>query len=434
MRWFAPLAMLPSGLARDVLFESRDGVWTSVSAHSHAENAEQLPGIALPGLANGHSHAFHRALRGRTHDSGGTFWTWRERMYALAGRLDPDSYFRLARAVYAEMALAGITSVGEFHYLHHAPGGLRYDDPNAMGHALAAAARDAGVRLTLLDTCYLVGGVAGEPLAPEQLRFSDGDVESWTKRVGELHDAPGLTIGAAVHSVRAVPRSALATVATVADGRPLHVHLSEQPAENAACIAAHGVTPTRLLADEGVLGATTTAVHAVHLDPADIELLSASATTVCICPSTEHDLADGIAPAARLRDAGVALSLGSDQHVVIDLLHEAQSLEGDQRAISLQRGRFSPAELLAALTDHASIGWADAGRLDVGARADLVSVRLDSVRTAGIDPGQVVLAASAADVDTVLVDGQVVVRGGVHRIGDVGRLMSDAIDALWVRA
>jgi formiminoglutamate deiminase len=431
MRWFARFALLPEGLARDVRFDVHDGVFTAVSVNAGVDDAEMLPGVVLPGLANGHSHAFHRALRGRTHDGGGTFWTWRERMYALAARLDPDSYFALARAVYAEMVLAGITSVGEFHYLHHAPGGRHYADPNAMGAALVAAARDAGLRLTLLDTCYLVGGVGGAPLTAEQLRFGDGSVEAWAERVQPLRDETGVRHGVAVHSIRAVPRPALGVVAEVAGLRPLHVHLSEQPAENEACLAAYDVTPTGLLAAEGVLGACTTAVHAVHLRLADLELLSSSGTTVCVCPSTEHDLADGIAPAAALRDAAVPVTLGSDQHVMIDPFGEAQRLEGDQRAMSLQRGRFSPAELLGAMTGHTSLGWADAGRLEVGGRADLVAVRLDSVRTAGVDPAQVVLAASAADVDTVVVDGEVVVCAGGHRMGDVGGLLSTAIEPLW---
>lgn len=433
MRWFAPLAVLPSGLARDVLIESRDGVFTTISPDARPDGAEPLPGVVLPGFANGHSHAFHRALRGRTHDGGGTFWTWRERMYALAARLDPDNYFALARAVYAEMALAGITSVGEFHYLHHAPGGQRYAEPNAMATALAAAAAEAGVRLTLLDTCYLVGGISGEPLTAEQQRFGDGDVAAWAARVADLRESPTLRVGAAVHSVRAVPRVALAEVAAVADGRPLHVHVSEQPAENEACLAVYGCTPARLLADEGVLGPSTTAVHATYVDSVDVELLGASDMTVCVCPSTEHDLADGIAPSSELFAAGVALSLGTDQNAVIDLLAEAQALESDQRVISLQRGRFAPSELLNALTAHGSIGWRDAGRLEVGARADLVAVRLDTVRTAGMDPAQVVLVAGTADIDTVVVDGAVVVRGGGHRLGDVASLLRNAIEPLWTQ-
>ncbi len=431
MRWFAPLAMLPYGLAHDVLIDERDGRFAAVECGADAGGATRLPGVVLPGLANCHSHAFHRALRGRTNTGGGTFWTWRERMYSLAERLDPDSYHALARAVFAEMTHAGITSVGEFHYLHHAPGGRRYADPNAMGAALAAAAREAGVRLTLLDTLYLTGGADGTPLGEHQLRFGDADVEAWTARVHDQRDGTGLRYGVAAHSVRAVPRTALRDVAKVADGRPLHVHVSEQPAENQACLAAYGVTPLRLLFDEGVLGPATTAVHAVHLDVADVDLLADSGSTVCVCPSTEHDLADGIAPSARLRDAGVPLTLGSDQHVRVDPFAEAQLLEGDQRAISLHRGRFAPGELLTVMTGHASLGWADAGRIEVGARADLVAIRLDSLRTAGSDPAEVVLTASAADVDTVVVDGTVVVQGGAHRLGDVGRLLSDAIEPLW---
>ena len=230
----------------------------------------------LPGFANAHSHAFHRALRGRTHEHGGTFWTWRERMYAVAARLDPDSYLALARAAYAEMALAGVTAVGEFHYLHHGPDGRPYADPNAMGHALAQAAADAGIRLTLLDTCYLTADVDGRPVEGVQRRFSDGTADAWAERVAALRDGPGLRIGVAAHSVRAVPRAALPVVAEAAGGRPLHVHLSEQPAENAACLAAHGLTPTGLLAAEGLLGPATTAVHATHLTGADIALLGSS--------------------------------------------------------------------------------------------------------------------------------------------------------------
>lgn len=422
--------MLPSGLARDVLLETDGTRFTAIRAGAAPGDAARLDGVALPGLANCHSHAFHRALRGRTHGQGGTFWTWREQMYTLAERLDPGSYFELARAVYAEMALAGITSVGEFHYLHHDQDGHPYADPNAMSGALAAAARDAGIRLTLIDACYLSGGVAGETLDAVQRRFSDGTVERWASRVGGLGDGPGLRHGVAVHSVRAVPAAALALIRDTAGGRPLHVHLSEQPAENQACRSAYGVSPTRLLADHGVLGPSTTAVHAVHVDRDDIGLLASTGTTVCLCPSTEHDLADGIAPAVALRDADVPLTIGSDQHVLIDLFAEAQLLEGDQRAISLQRGRFSPGELFASITGHGSLGWPDTGCFEVGARADLVAVRLDTVRTAGADPAQALLAASAADVDTVVVDGSVVVRDGVHRIGDVAQLLGDAIRAV----
>jgi formiminoglutamate deiminase len=433
-RWWAAYALLPAGLARDVTFEVSGGRFTAVTPGTVPGDARRLPGVVLPGFANAHSHAFHRALRGRTHDKGGTFWTWRERMYAVAAQLDPDTYLALARATYAEMALAGITAVGEFHYLHHAPGGASYADPNSMGEALRQGAAEAGIRLTLLDTCYVAGGLSAaghSPLDPMQLRFGDGHADGWAQRVAGLQDSAGMRVGAAVHSVRAVPRDQLAVVAAAAAGRPLHVHLSEQPAENQACQAFYGLTPTALLDAEGLLGPATSAVHATHLSEADIAMLGRTRTTACLCPTTERDLADGIGPARRLSDAGSPLSLGSDQHAVTDLLEEARALEMNERLASLQRGRFRPEELLAAATRHESIGWDDAGRLEAGARGDLVAVRLDTRRTAGSAPEQIMLSATGADVDTVIVDGRTVVTDGRHRLGNVGSLLQKAIQPLW---
>ena len=432
MRWFADYALLPTGLARSVLFEESQGRFTAVTAGAEPAGASHLAGVVLPGLANCHSHAFHRALRGRTHDGGGTFWTWRERMYALAGRLSPDKYLALARATYAEMVLAGVTAVGEFHYLHHAPGGVRYRDPNAMAEALRQAAVDAGLRLTLLDTCYLAGGLTADGhvgLDETQRRFSDGSADAWAERVDALAPSPGMRVGVAVHSVRAVPLPALPSVAAAAAGRPLHVHLSEQPAENAACLGFYGRTPTAMLDEAGLLSPATTAVHATHASAADIARLGRTRTTACLCPTTEADLGDGIGPARALLDAGAPLSLGSDQQGVIDLLAEGRALEMHERLRSQQRGRFTPAELLRALTRHQSIGW-DGGRLEVGARADLVAVSLASPRTAGASPAQVLLVATAADVTTVIVDGRTVVEGGRHVLGDVGALLREAIEPL----
>lgn len=431
-------AWVDGTVARDVDIEvDAGGRITSVGPSAGApDDVVVLPGVVLPGFANAHSHAFHRALRGRTHGDGGTFWTWRDRMYRVARTLDPDSHYLLARAAFAEMVLAGVTCVGEFHYVHHAPGGTAYADPNAMGEAVRHAARDAGLRLTLLDTCYLSGGLTAEghvPLTPEQQRFTDGDAERWAERVAALADDAGTRIGAAVHSVRAVPRESLPTVVAAAAGRPLHVHLSEQPAENEACLGFYGVTPTRLLDDAGALGPTTTAVHATHLTEDDVTRLGRSRTWSCFCPTTERDLADGIGPAPALRDAGSPLCLGSDQHAVVDLLEEARGLEMHERLVSGQRGRFQPAELVAALTEHGhrSLGWDDAGRIAVGMRADLVAVRLDTVRTAGSEPEQVVLSAFAPDVDTVVVDGRVVVSGGAHRTLDVAQELGSAIRRAW---
>jgi formiminoglutamate deiminase len=351
--------------------------------------AEVLSGLTLPGLANTHSHAFHRALRGTVQVGTGTFWTWREIMYSVADRLTPDTYHRLARAVYAEMALAGITAVGEFHYLHHAPGGAPYADPNAMGEAVIAAAAEAGIRITLLDAAYLSSGF-GAPPDRHQRRFSDGSAEAWAERVSLLKDREHARIGAAVHSVRAVPAAQLGTVADWAGARgaPLHVHVSEQTAENDACRAAHGCTPARLLADHGVLGPRTTGIHHTHLTPEDIRLIGASRTGTCMCPTTERDLADGIGPAAALQRAGSTLSLGTDSHAVIDLFEEARGMELNERLRTRRRGHWTAAALLRAATadGHAALGWPDCGIIEPGGRADFVTVALDSVRTAGPRP------------------------------------------------
>jgi formiminoglutamate deiminase len=431
---FAAQALLPPGPAQDVLFEIADGRFTSVTTDAAPpSDAVRLRGVALPGFANAHSHAFHRALRGRTHAAGGTFWTWRKAMYSLASRLDPDNYLALVRAVYAEMALAGITTVGEFHYLHHAPGGQPYSDPNAMGHVLQQAAADAGIRLTLLDTCYLEGGLDASghlPLDELQLRFSDKTVEAWASRVAAIDARPGTVTGVAVHSVRAVALGDLTRAVAASEGRPLHVHLSEQPAENRAAQAYYGRTPTALLGESGALTPHTTVVHATHLSDCDIRILGEAQVTACFCPTTEQDLADGIGPARALADAGARLSLGSDQNAVVDLISEARALESGERLASLRRGRFRPDELLAAATAHSSLGWPDAGAIAPGMRADLVSVRTDTVRTAGADPAQILLAATAADIDSVWVDGTPVVSAGAHRLGDVARLLADAIDDL----
>ncbi|MFE5715655.1 formimidoylglutamate deiminase [Streptomyces sp. NPDC056501] len=433
-------AWLDTNVEPGVALEVSDGRITAVrtGVDTPPPGAVVLRGLTIPGLSNAHSHAFHRALRGTVQVGSGTFWTWREVMYTVAQRLTPDSYFALARAVYAEMALAGITSVGEFHYLHHAPGGTPYADPNAMGEALIAAAAEAGIRITLLDTAYLSSGFGAAP-EQHQLRFTDGTADAWAQRVSALKDRDGVRIGAAIHSVRAVPADQLATVARWAQDReaPLHVHLSEQTAENDACLAAHGLTPTQLLAEHGVLGPRTTGVHNTHLTDGDIALLGSSTTGTCMCPTTERDLADGIGPAVALQRAGSPLSLGSDSHAVIDLLEEARAMELNERLRTRTRGHWTAASLLRAATvdGHAALGWADAGTLEAGALADFTTIALDTVRTAGPLPRlaaeTAVFAASAADVRHTVVAGRHVVRDGVHHsVPDVAGALADSIAAL----
>ncbi|MFE9399536.1 formimidoylglutamate deiminase [Streptomyces flavidovirens] len=425
------------GVALDVV----DGRITAVRKDVPAPppGAVALRGLTLPGFANTHSHAFHRALRSTVQVGSGTFWTWREVMYGVASRLTPETYFDLARAVYAEMALAGVSAVGEFHYLHHAPGGTPYADPNAMGEALIAAAAEAGIRITLLDTAYLASGF-GTPPNRQQQRFSDGTAEAWAERASLLKDRDHARIGAAIHSVRAVPADQLATVAAWAQARvtPLHVHLSEQTAENDACLATHGCTPTRLLADHGVLGPRTTGVHNTHLTDEDIALLGSTSTGTCMCPTTERDLADGIGPATRLQKAGSTLSLGSDSHAVIDMLEEARAMELNERLRSRTRGHWTAASLLRAASadGHEALGWRDAGTIETGALADLTTIALDSVRTAGPLPrlgGETaVFAASACDVRHTIVAGRHIVRDGTHTmIPDAPRAMAEAITAVY---
>ncbi len=453
-RWHASLAWLPGrGVRSDVLIEARGGRFTAVTPEVPAgqvpDGTTRLAGLTLPGLANSQSHAFHRALRGVAQAGQGTFWTWRERMYQVAARLDPDSYLALARAVYAEMALAGITCAGEFHYLHHGPGGTPYADPNAMGRALIEAAAQAGIRITLLDTCYLSGGLAPdgspEPLTGAQVRFSDGDAARWAERVTALGPdrrgtlAPHARAGAAIHSVRAVPPGFMHPLVAWSHeyGAPLHVHLSEQAAENDACLAAYRLTPAQLLERAGALGPRTTAVHATHLTGQDIGLLGGSRVAVCLCPTTEADLADGIGPARSLASAGCPLVLGSDSQAVIDLLEEARRVEYGERLLTGQRGHFDAAFLAGAATvaGHACLGWPDAGEIVPGAWADLVTVALDTPRLAGAARGSVlesvIFAGSAADVRHVVAAGRDIVADGRHLlVGDVPAALAAAIRPL----
>jgi formiminoglutamate deiminase len=427
------------GAEAGVVVDVEDGRIASVDGEVAAppSGARRLDGLTLPGLANAHSHAFQRALRGRTQRGTGSFWTWREQMYRAAERIDPEGYRALARATYAEMALAGVTTVGEFHYLHHGPGGTRYNDPNELGRVLIGAAAEAGLRITLIDACYLHGGI-GEPPAGAQQRFSDGSAEEWTERVDRLEGSESARLGAAIHSMRAVDPGAAEVVATWAiDGeRPLHAHVSEQPAENDACLEAYGRTPTRLLAEAGALEATFTAVHGTHLDDADVRVLGDASACCCVCPTTERDLADGIGGMRRLADAGASLSLGSDSHAVIDLFEEARAVELDERLATGRRGVHSSVDLLRAATaaGHACLGWPDAGRIEAGARADLVTVAFDGVRLAGTVPDTAidaaVFAASAADVTNVLIDGDEVVVDGRHRKIDVPRELDEAVRAV----
>jgi formiminoglutamate deiminase len=440
--WWCEHAWLGGDSVADaVLFTVIDGRITAIDTDTTAQpGSHRLRGLVIPGLANAHSHAFHRALRARTQRDSGSFWTWRDLMYRAAGRLNPDRYRRLTRAVYAEMALAGITAVGEFHYVHHDAGGSPYREPNAMGQAVIDGAADAGVRLTLLDACYLSSGPDGSPLAGPQQRFGDDTGDRWAQRVEALRQQvgkhPSVLVGAALHSVRGVPVEQMPAVVDWAATHsvPLHVHSSEQTREVELCLAVHGRTPTAVLRDAGALGPRTTAVHATHLTTEDIADMDRTSTGVCFCPTTERDLGDGIGPAPALLAGRGLFSLGSDSHAVIDLFEEARAVELDERLASRTRGSIAPDRLLRAATfdGHRAIGWAEAGELVLGARADFVAVQMDSIRTAGggATVQNVVFAATAPDVTDVVVDGHTVVVDRRHVTVDVEAELASTISDL----
>ena len=467
-RFWCETAWVDGQVATGVLLTADEtGTLTSVETgiDTPPTIAEVVPGFTLPGGVNAHSHAFHRILRGRTHGDGGTFWTWREVMYSVAAKLSPENYETVARAVFAEMLAGGYTSVGEFHYVHHEPDGTPYglgteaesrrprgdvsvgDDEessaraHAMERALARAAASAGLRIRLLDTCYLTGGIDTD-LSAEQARFGDGTIDGYMDRHTALSEffatefpvgSPGesfVYVGSAIHSIRAVPAANLPRFAEL-EG-PVHVHLSEQPAENEACQAAYGTTPTQVLARSGVVASNLSAVHATHLSDVDIATLGGAEASIVMCPCTEADLADGIGPARELADAGATILIGSDQHVVLDALRETQGLEAGERLRSGQRGRFSPAELITSLTTGGARSLdLPVGELTVGKACDFIAVDTQSMRTFGSVGEQIILSATSADVTMTVSGAQVRVRDGVHtELGEISELYRAAFAAL----
>lgn len=375
--------------------------------------------VLLPGMVNAHSHAFQRAIRGATHRRGesdpSSFWSWREAMYRTAVALAPEDVFSVTRRCFAEMLRAGITCVGEFHYLHHTPTGAPYADPNELSRQVIRAAEAVGIRLVLLEVYYARAG-AGRDALPEQRRFCDGSVDAFLRRVDVLR-AEGHHLGIAPHSVRAVPLADLRELAAYARDLPIHAHVSEQPRENDECRAEHGRTPTQVFADAGCLArpGAFTAVHAIHLTGDDHALLAAH--NVCACPTTEADLGDGIVPAARHRRHGTNLALGSDSNAVVDLVQEARLLEMHERLRDQARLCLAGPDgaVGRTLLDIATVGGARAlgrpelGRLVPGAPFDACTVDLDHPHLADLPPAQLLdalwLSGTAAAVDRVFVGG-----------------------------
>jgi formimidoylglutamate deiminase len=355
----------------------------------------------IPAMANAHSHAFQRGLRGVVErlapEGRDDFWTWRTQMFALAGRLEPDTMRTLARQAYAEMVAAGYGAVGEFHYVHHRPDGTPYEEPNAMAHAVAEAAIEAGLEIVLLPAAYHRDGWDGgdRPAQPGQARFCDPDVETFLTRVDALRDwargRSGVSVGVAAHSVRAVPAAWLSEIAAYADrhGLVLHVHAHEQRRELEQCRAEHGCSPIELLARTAFLGGRTSVIHGIHVSERDVALLAETATTVVTCPTTEGNLGDGYLPAMTYAQAGVPLALGSDSQTRIDPFEEARELETlSRRERQLRSGLLAAAggglwgELCRA--GYRCIGLDGAGRT--------AEVDLDHPDLRGLDPGDLELA------------------------------------------
>lgn len=297
----------------------------------------------IPGLPNLHSHAFQRAMAGlaeRQSKPEDSFWTWRELMYHFAGRLDPDSQYAVACQLYAEMLESGFTTVCEFHYLHHQPGGRPYDDPAAMSKSLLAAARDTGIRLTLLPVLYMSGGFDGRALGERQRRFGHA-LDEYLSLLQSLRALRGPTVevGVALHSLRAVPVEAMTSLLATLDGQslPLHIHIAEQIGEVQECESLRGARPVQWLLDNAPVGPDWTLVHATHLVPAEVQGIVASGATVAICPTTEANLGDGLFPLRDFLSAGGHWGVGSDSHVSVSPVEELRWLEYGQRLSTRRR-------------------------------------------------------------------------------------------------
>jgi formimidoylglutamate deiminase len=394
-----------------------------------------LPSKALlPGFVNAHSHTFQRLIRGKSESrvtSGHDFWSWRGTMYHAAAQLDPQDVYDVARMAFLEMLLSGTTTVGEFHYLHNAPGGRPYDDPNLLSNRVIAAAQSVGIRIVLLRSAYLRSGY-GLPPDPGQIRFFESasqfldNMEALRKEYPA--DSTEVRFGVAPHSLRAVPLHELKEIAAWTRERklPLHMHVAEQIGENEACLREYGLTPVALLGREGLLTPGFTAVHAIHITADEIELLARANATVCSCPTTERNLGDGVIVADQVMREGICIALGSDSQAQIDPLEDARELEyhlrleRQQRAILDQIGEQT---LASRLFDCATVNGAralrvPAGELNAGSLADFFTVDLDDVSIAGNFGNDLlptaVFSLSRSAIRDVMVNGRWVVRDQQH--------------------
>ncbi|HSY02400.1 MAG TPA: formimidoylglutamate deiminase [Acidobacteriaceae bacterium] len=400
-----------------------------------ADTVIPLPGKALlPGFVNTHSHSFQRLIRGKSESrvtSGKDFWSWRGTMYHAAAHLTPQQVYDVARMAFLEMALAGTTTVGEFHYVHTTPSGQPYDDPNILSKQVIAAAQSIGIRIVLLRTAYLRAGYQLPP-DPGQARFYEtstaflANLETLVKEFPA--GSPQVSIGVAPHSLRAVPLDDLRDIAAWARNQrlPLHMHMSEQVAENEACLREYGNTPVALLRDAGLLGPDWTAIHATHTTTDEIAMIASEHATICACPTTERNLGDGIFAADRVMKSGVRVALGSDSQAQIDPLEDARELDYhlrlalQQRAILDQIGKQS---LAARLFDSATVNGARAlavptGDLAPNSRADFFTIDRRDISIAGHSAENllplIVFGLNRTAIRDVAVNGNLIVRDGHH--------------------
>jgi formimidoylglutamate deiminase len=407
---------------------------------SELQNPVRLKNRALlPGLVNAHSHAFQRVIRGRTEcrtsNQKDNFWTWREMMYSAATRLSPEDIYDASRMAFLEMALSGITAVGEFHYIHNQPDGTPYHDPNLLAKEVVRAARDVGLRIALLRVAYARSGFQSEP-NPRQARFIEADSQVYLDRLTKLRkDLAELTgqawVGVAPHSVRAAPLDYLKEVVGFGNEQqlPIHMHVAEQPAEVTACIEEYGRSPVALLETEGLLSERFTGVHMIHITPKAARMLAQARAAVCACPTTERNLGDGIVPVDTFFRDNVRVSLGTDSQIQIDLLEDARELEYHLRLQKMERvvlagpDRTSQSDLASALFDCATINGAQSigapgGHLASGQPADFFTVDLNDPSIAGASRddllSSIVFSVSRAAVRDVVVGGKRIVEDGRH--------------------
>jgi formimidoylglutamate deiminase len=394
-----------------------------------------MPGKALlPGFVNVHSHSFQRLIRGKAESrnvSGKDFWSWRGTMYHAASQLGPQDVYDVARMAFLEMALAGTTTVGEFHYLHNAPDGRPYDDPNLLSKQVIAAAQSVGIRIVLLRTAYLRSG-HNLPRDPGQIRFFES-TNAFLENIGALVQdysvgSSEVRFAVAPHSIRAVALSDLKEIAawTRDNNLPLHMHVSEQIAENTACLGEYGLTPVALLNRERLLGPDFTGVHAIHISSNEIAMLAAATSTICSCPTTERNLGDGIFAADHVMAAGIRVALGSDSQAQIDPLEDTRELDYHLRLQQEERAildQIAGKTLATALFECATVQGASAlalpgGGLTPGSFADFFTVDLNDLSIAGHSAENllpmIVFSLNRSAIRDVVVNGRYVLRDQKH--------------------